>query len=637
MKILRNTLFTLLAVLFTAHSAFAAFDGLGQLVSSPVFAEAVTLYKSGKYEPSAMLLDDLARNLRGISPEVSGVVFVMASRAAANAGNARAYESWGMATARFARAGMSWNSVRSTLDQQLEMARLGSAGPAAIGAGQSPGFAAPAVNLPPEAGRLATAWDLFGLKNFDRPSPGLRREKTADQIWNDMDGSTQGQVTVIPYSEGMWGKTNSATPPIQEQNISDPRTAPAGIPTPMRKQAVPSDHSTAAAAASYAASTQSSTTPVISEQYKDAARLAWSYFQRNYQPSTGLYNGLDLYPVTTVWEIGTSLAALNGAHRLEIITDNEFMQRTGLMLQTLSSMDLYQNELPNKLYFANSARMVGEDQKPTSTGIGWEAPDVARLLLWLKKTAILHPQFKSTVDKIFQKMRTERLTKDGSIYSISVYAGKEYPKVETGFGLPSYAAEVFRLWGLDTWKSRDYRNSLAFKTLYGIKVPFNKSGPAISSKIFALILMEFGKSGNEQDRLIRSIYEVQAARYKSEGILTSTDSGRIDRSPWFAESAIITADGAGVWQCVSPYAEKPLNLFWASTATAFCWDALYNTAYTRTLINKLYPRHEKGKGFQAGIYDTAGINKALTLETNGLILEAAMYRKMPEGFIGKLK
>lgn len=616
-------------LIFTASTVRAAFDGLGQLVSSSTFAEAVALYKNSKYDPSALLLDDLARNLRGISPEVGGLLFVMASRAAENAGNVRAYELWGMATARFARAGMSWQQVRSTLDQQLEMARLGAAGPAAVGAGQSPGFAGSAVNLPSEAGRLSTAWKLFGLKHYLRPAPGLRREMTADQIWNEMDDGSEGSVTVIPYSEGVWGQPQSSGK-ISEQNIgagpvsrSVSNQNPAVLP---HLKDVPNDHSGAAAAASYAASTQKKK-PAVSEQYMRAARIAWKYFQRNYQPATGLYNGLDLYPLTTVWEIGTSLAALNAAHRLEIITDAEFRQRAGLMFQTLSSMDFYNNELPNKLYFADSARMVGEDQKLTSIGLGWSGADIGRLLFWVKKTADLHPEFKSISDKIFQRMRTERLVKDGKVFSLSLFLNKEQLQPDEGFGLPSYAAESFKLWNLDAWKTRDYRSQLGFKEMYGIRIPFNKSGPAISSTPFTLMLMEQGRSGSEQDRMIRSIYEVQAARYKRTGKLTAADRGRIDRSPWVAQSVILSAGGKSEWLCSSPYADKPLPLFWASTATAFCWDALFNTAYTRKLVQELTPLHDEEKGFMSGKYDNAQINKAITLETNGLILESAMYRR----------
>ncbi|MBI9113078.1 DUF3131 domain-containing protein [Maridesulfovibrio ferrireducens] len=624
MKFFRILITTFAICLMSAISAVAAFDGLGQLVSSPTFAEAVALYKNGKFEPSAMILQDLAENMRGLSPEVSGIVFVMASRAAENAGNARAYESWGMATARFARAGMSWDEVRKNLDQQLEMARLGAAGPAPVGAGQAPGFAGPAVSLPPEAGRMATAWELFGLKNYIRPSTGLRREKTADQIWNNMGDAGQGPVTVIPYSEGIWGHapTNRPQP---NPNIS-------GINNPLisKPTAVPRNHSSAAAAATIAAASDSTNSkPELNETYRDAARLAWSYFQRNYQSSTGLYNGLDLYSVTTVWEIGSSLAALNAAYELELIRTDEFKQRAGLMLQTLSSMDLYNNELPNKLYFAESARMVGEDQKPTSSGIGWVGPDVARLLLWLKKTATLHPEFKPTIENIFRRMRTERLVTNGVIYSMNVYAGKEIPTAVSGFGYGSYAAEGLKLWGFNAWSSGDYRKTLGYKDMLGVKVPYDESAKALlSSKPFVLTLMEFGKTGNEQDKLIRRIYEVQVARFNKTKTITSASDGRLDRAPWFATSAIISENGNETWQCTSPYSDKPVELFWSSTAMAFGWDALYNTAYTRMLIEKLSTLSEQGKGFYAGKYDTEGTNKAITLETNALILEAAMYRKM---------
>ena len=80
------------------------------------------------------------------------------------------------------------------------------------------------------------------------------------------------------------------------------------------------------------------------------------------------------------------------------------------------------------------------------------------------------------------------------------------------------------------------------------------------------------------------------------------------------------------WQCLSPYSNSLLDLFWASTEIVFAWDALYNTAYTRKLVDMFMPLSAKGKGFQAGRYDNGELNEALTLDTNALILEAALYR-----------
>ena len=340
-----------------------------------------------------------------------------------------------------------------------------------------------------------------------------------------------------------------------------------------------------------------------------------------------MFNGLDLYPVTTMWEVGSSLAALVSAEGLSIITKDDFSRRTRLLLQTLASMDLYNNELPNKLYFTDTARMVGEDQAPSSIGLGWSAIDVSRLLLWLKIIETRHPGLKAATQAVFKRFRTERLVQDGHLSGANLWAGKENITIEGYFGYGPYGARALGLWGLNAWASRDYRPHLKEKKIMGVTVPYDtRPGASLSSKPFVLSLIEFGRTGDDEERLARAIYEVQAKRFERTKIPTAPGDGRIDRAPWFATSAIIADGGKKDWQCLSPYTTQQLDLFWASTEIVFAWDALYNTAYTRKLVELFMPLSEKKKGFQAGKYDNGGLNTALTLDTNALILESAFYR-----------
>src|SRR4051812_45370758 len=53
------------------------------------------------------------------------------------------------------------------------------------------------------------------------------------------------------------------------------------------------------------------TAVVVDERqlYMNAARTAWAFVDRNYQPSTGLVRAHDTYQYVTIWDIGSTLAA----------------------------------------------------------------------------------------------------------------------------------------------------------------------------------------------------------------------------------------------------------------------------------------------------------------------------------------
>jgi len=102
-------LFAIMA--FSVPAPAAETKDLVSLATNKRFAEAVALYKNKDYNPAAIILEDIAENMHGLSTRMRGVIYVMASKAAEEGGNARAYEFWGMATAKFARAGTTWSSV----------------------------------------------------------------------------------------------------------------------------------------------------------------------------------------------------------------------------------------------------------------------------------------------------------------------------------------------------------------------------------------------------------------------------------------------------------------------------------------------------------------------------------------------
>src|SRR6478609_7953933 len=53
----------------------------------------------------------------------------------------------------------------------------------------------------------------------------------------------------------------------------------------------------------------------------NAARIAWAFVDRNYQPATGVARAHDTYQYVTLWDIASSLAATYSAHELGLVSD----------------------------------------------------------------------------------------------------------------------------------------------------------------------------------------------------------------------------------------------------------------------------------------------------------------------------
>ena len=82
----------------------------------------------------------------------------------------------------------------------------------------------------------------------------------------------------------------------------------------------------------------------------EMAKIAWRYFQNNYQPETGLVNAVDGYPSTTMWDTASYMAALVAAHQFNFIDKQTFDSRLTKLIATLNNLVLFRNELPNKVY-----------------------------------------------------------------------------------------------------------------------------------------------------------------------------------------------------------------------------------------------------------------------------------------------
>lgn len=120
---------------------------------------------------------------------------------------------------------------------------------------------------------------------------------------------------------------------------------------------------------------------MLTEQEMGWGKIAWQYFENNYQADNGMVNSVDKYPASTMWDTASYLMALISARRLDIITEEKFDERMSKILASLATIPLFDGKLPNKSYNTKTLEMADYANNKSERGIGWSALDIGRLLV----------------------------------------------------------------------------------------------------------------------------------------------------------------------------------------------------------------------------------------------------------------
>lgn len=386
---------------------------------------------------------------------------------------------------------------------------------------------------------------------------------------------------------------------------------------------------TAPAAAS--ACTQIST-PLTPEE-QAYAKTAWQYFVNNYQPATGLTNSTGGYPSGTLWDIGNYLMALNAARWLNLINQGEFDSRLNQFLKTLGGLKLFEDALPNKVYNAATGQMTDYGNNPLERGIGWSALDAGRLMAALHVIRTCHPQYADWIKGILAKWQIARSVKDDHLYGATIAPDKKTMLVQEGrLGYEEYAARGYELWGFKALKALALE-PYKFIEVNGVRIPVDtrdyKSTQAnnyVVSESYILDGIEFGLEGYLKE-YAASVLEVQKRRFEATGQLTAVSEDNIDQAPYFLYNTVY-ANGVS-WATITDENKPYPQLRSISTKAAFGWRYLYpDNPYAQKVFDAVKDlRSPDGGGFYAGLYEeTKQPNKALTGNTNGLILEILYYK-----------
>jgi len=383
---------------------------------------------------------------------------------------------------------------------------------------------------------------------------------------------------------------------------------------------------------------------MLTQREMKLAKVAWKYFENNYQPETGFVNAVDKYPSTTMWDTASYLGGLVAAYELGIIEKNEFDIRMVTILKTFNKMDFFRNELPNKAYNTKTAQKVNYANQPGE--IGFSALDLGRLLIWLKIIKERYPEHSNGIDNFVIRWNfCNVLDKEGTMYGAVLSADNKVMYVQEGrLGYEEYAAKGFQLWGFNTDKA-SRPEPYSEIPIFDIDIPYDTRDPRklgahnyVVSESYILDGIELNwdlatdKSSNDNHHthkwmaeFAQRIYKVQEKRYYITGIITARSEHQLDGPPYFVYDTIYT-DGFA-WNTITEDGKYVPKFAAICLKAAFGLWVLWKTEYTDLLFETVSGLYDPKKGFYEGLYENGnGLIKTFTANNNGIILETLLYK-----------
>jgi hypothetical protein len=382
----------------------------------------------------------------------------------------------------------------------------------------------------------------------------------------------------------------------------------------------------------------------LTDQEMEMARIAWKYFENNYQPQNGLVNAVDVYPSTTMWDTASYLGALVAAEQLGIIERQALDQRLDAIIKTFNTLAFFRDELPNKVYNAKTTEKADYANKPGE--IGYSAIDLGRLLVWLKIIKQRYPGHAEGIDRFVLRWKFDHvLDRDGVMYGASLSPDQKIQYVQEGrLGYEEYSAMGFRLWGFSTQRASEPE---PYDTIpmYCVQVPYDTRDPRkyyqhnyVVSESYVLDGLEFGwemgaRAGGAKTRaggdwmrdFANRVYQAQENRYRATGILTARSEHQLDQEPYFVYDTVYT-DGFP-WNTITDTGKYVPEFAAVSLKAALGMWVLWKSEYTDRLFNAIAKQHEPGKGFYEALLENGkGPIKAFTANNNGIMLEALLFK-----------
>jgi hypothetical protein len=360
------------------------------------------------------------------------------------------------------------------------------------------------------------------------------------------------------------------------------------------------------------------------------AQIAWQYFVNNTNAETGLVNSANGYPSTTMWETGSYFVAVISADLLGLIESDEAKDRIGAALETLSTMRLFDDSLPNKAYNVQTGELVDYGNNPVERGLGWSALDIARIVGAFGHVEQNYPDLSPKVATVMGGWDLPNMVEDGQLIGGNMIDGNLRRDQEGRVGYEQYASKAMMLYGFDMYRAYQTDEHLMVRDVAGHPIPVDSRlhrniTPAFTvSEPYLFDGLEFGFDARSI-RFASAIYGAQEARWVETGTFTAVSETHIDVAPYFVYSSVW--GGGAPWAVMTFTGDRMDSRRTLSTKVAFAWNALFGTDYTRELVAQVSRLGDPEKGFPEGIYEVDGTtNSSVTTNTNAVVLAALAFK-----------
>jgi hypothetical protein len=383
----------------------------------------------------------------------------------------------------------------------------------------------------------------------------------------------------------------------------------------------------------------------LSEKEIELGRIAWKYFQNNFNEETGFTNSVDQYNATTLWDLASSQMATLSAYEIGIIDSLEMDRRIMKCLLALATLDLYGGKLPNKVYNTTNLQMTTYDNRPTPNGVGWSSMDIGRFLGFFARLVHNYPNYTPHIQNILTHWELTSAIENASLMGIglSFKDGREMRVQEGKLGYEEYCAKGFQAMGFDVSNALNYTDFIKFIRIYGIdiaadsrEVKYHPGYNYVVSDPYIFDGLEYGFDVNSLELAWR-IFQAQEKHYQKTGKYTAVGETHVDTVPYFVYNSVYV-DGK-TWHCVSESGEEAGHLKTLSTAAVFGWYYLFDNAYAKELFDQVQDLYHPDLGWFGGRYESTGLtNKAITANVNAMVLESLNYAQNgPLVFYGKIR
>lgn len=373
----------------------------------------------------------------------------------------------------------------------------------------------------------------------------------------------------------------------------------------------------------------------LSEADMRVARIAWKYFENNYNAETGLVNSVHGYPSTTMWDTGSALAAFLAARDFGFIGQKEFDDAIMKLMNSMQRIKLFDGKAPNKVYNTHTLEMVDYGNNAVEGGIGVSVLDLARLISWMDTLQCMHPQYHNPANSALSRWDYSELIQNDEMYGMAKdpLTGEILNLQEGRLGYEQYAGKIFDRAGFPVDTAMSYENKHRADTeILGVKIAHDARDPRIYhannyvvTESYAMDAMELGTDSINTE-LLKNIFEVQKRRWKETGIVTAISEDNINQEPWFLYNTIFTSGLP--FNTITETGAQHNNLKTVSTKAALSMAMLFpDDEYSKVLLATIGSAFDENLGWYSGVYENGGYNDVTTANTNGVILSVLLYKK----------